>query len=619
MDNFHSKNFVERCLAGNAQAFEPLVRHYQNAAFATALRYVRSRVDAQDIVQDAFVAAYCRLGQLRDKERFGGWLMHIVANRCKDWLRDRKRTQPLDAAETALENAAVVEHADQMRRLDLQEAIDQLPDHYRSALMMYYLSGLSYREIAELLEVPLSTVCGRLQQGRIRLHKLLDEPDREEIAMKPIDVTKPVQEVVCQIATRQVQETIPLEDAEHIVFYCAIDVDLEIRQAEGEDAVLEGTLSAIGLTPEKARESVEGIEIEADQVDYFFASGPHEGEVFMGTREQNGHLKSMSMGSGQIWRAYFLGGCHPWGVANGVKTTDAFPQMQAYTGGSMPADMRLGLGRATRITVYREKLEDIILPPSAVTAEVQKVFRPNSTSLERVHGPVGSASLVLLVPKGKRVTVIKGKQVRASGLQGSISFIESTCEEVADVEGDVELFDSSLETARNIRGKVRQRYYRYPGVRMEGREARRHAAEHCRLEDILGGVDIDVSNVQLKAARLGGRVRIYNRFGKTQLHQDQLAADSRIELESCAGDIHLSLGEALLDEVLLDKVHLTAFTLCGQIQSTAFEDRAEDKPLLMANNYEVMVLSNAHGGLDILAADFVLKSEAGAIAIEKAK
>ena len=154
MDNFHPEPFVERCLTGNAQAFEPLVRHYQNAAFATALRYVRSRVDAQDIVQDAFVAAYCRLGQLRDRERFGGWLMHIVANRCKGWLRDCARMQPLDSADTALEDSAAAEHADQMRRLDLQEAIDQLPDHYRSAVLMYYLSGLSYREIAELMEVP---------------------------------------------------------------------------------------------------------------------------------------------------------------------------------------------------------------------------------------------------------------------------------------------------------------------------------------------------------------------------------------------------------------------------------------------------------------------------------
>jgi hypothetical protein len=204
-----------------------------------------------------------------------------------------------------------------------------------------------------------------------------------------------------------------------------------------------------------------------------------------------------------------LGGTYPWGVTNGVTTTDVFSQMQVYAG-SMPAAMHTGLGRATRITVYREKLEDIILPSSALTAEVQAVFRPNRSTAESVHGPVGSASLVLLVPKGKRVTVIKGKQVRAYDLQGSISFIESTCEEVADIEGDVELFDSALETARNICGKLYQRYYRYLGMRMDDYKARRLEAEDCQLEDIRGGVDIDVSNAQLKAARLGGRVRIYN-------------------------------------------------------------------------------------------------------------
>ena len=622
MDDFHSENFVESCLTGNAQAFEPLVRYYQNAAFATALGYVRSRVEAEDIVQDAFIVAYCRLGQLRDRKRFGGWLMHIVANRCKDWLRTRSRTrtQPLESAETALENASVVEHADHMRRLDLQEAIDQLPEHYRSVVLMHYLSGLSYREIADVMEIPLSTVCGRLQQGRIRLHKLLDEPDHKEIAVSPVDVTKQVQEVVCRIATRQVRETIRLEDTEHLVFYCALDVDIEIRQAEGEDAVLEGTLGAIGLTLENARQSVEEIEIEADQVDNFLEKGPHEGEVFMGTSNQNenGQLEAEALSSGLLWQAYVEGSPYPWGVARGIKTTDVFPQMQAYTGNIL-ADMRTGLGRATRITVYREKVEDIILPPLALTAEVQKVFRPNNSSLESVHGPVGSASLVLLVPKGKRVTIIRGRQVRAYGLQGSIAFIASACQEVADIEGDVELFDSALETARNIRGKLYQRYYRYLGVRWEGSEARgmRQGTENCRLEDISGGVDIDVGGVQIEATRLTGRVRIYNRFGQTQLCQDQLAADSRIELESCIGDIRLSLKEALLDEVLLDKVHLTAFTLCGQIQHTAFQDR--DKSLFTSNNTEMMVLSNAYSDAEILAADFMLKSKAGEIVIEKVR
>lgn len=614
MDDFYPKNFVKRCLAGNAQAFEPLVRHYQNAAFATALGYVRSRVDAQDIVQDAFVAAYCRLGQLRDREHFGRWLMRIVANRCKDWLRDRHRTQPLDSAETALENAAVVEYADQMQRLDLQEAVDQLPEHYRSAVLMYYLSGLSYREIAELMEVPLSTVCGRLQQGRIRLRQLLNEPDHKEIAMKPIDVTKPVQEVVCQIATRQVRETIPLEDTDHLVFYCALDVDLEIRPAEDEDAVLEGTLSAIGLTLEKARESVEGIEIGSDQVDNFLASGPHEGEVFVATRQQNGQLEAESRGSGQRWKDAVESGSYPWGVECGVKMTDVFPQMQTYAG-NLPAAMHPGLGRATRITVYRKKLQDITLPSSALTAEVQEVFRPNKSS-KRVHGPIGSASLVLLVPKGKRVTIIRG-QVRAYGLQGSIGFIASTCEEVADIEGDVELFNSALETARNIRGKLYQRYYRAFDANREDSEARgrRPAGENCRLEDIRGGVDIDVGGVQIEATQLGGQVRIYNRFGQTQLHQDQLAADSRIELESCGGDIRLSLKETLLDEA-----YLTAFTLCGRIQYPALEDGDDDMGLSTSNNTAMAVLSRTpRRGPEILAADFMLKSEAGAIVIEKTK
>ena len=142
----------------------------------------------------------------------------------------------------------------------------------------------------------------------------------------------------------------------------------------------------------------------------------------------------------------------------------------------MPADIRLGLGRATRITVYREKLEDIILPPSALTAEVQKVFRPNRSTSESVHGPVGTANLVLLVPKGKRVTVIKGKQVRACGLQASIGFIESTCEEVADIEGDVELFDSAQYPRQTLPALLPT-----PRHEMGGRRGSRHMPCGSRL------------------------------------------------------------------------------------------------------------------------------------------
>ena len=147
------------------------------------------------------------------------------------------------------------------------------------------------------------------------------------------------------------------------------------------------------------------------------------------------------------------------------------------------------------------------------------------------------------------------------------------------------------------------------GRLQQGRIRLRQLWDEPDHEEISGGVDIDVGGVQIEATRLRGRVRIYNRFGHTQLHQDQLATDSRIELESCGGDIHLSLKGALLEEVLLDEVHLTVLTLCGRIHSTVFKDR--DKPLIIANNSEVMVLSNAPSGPAILAANFMLKSEVG--------
>ena len=81
---------ILQCLQGNADAFEPLVRRYQNAAFAVAMGFLRDRTDAEDVVQDAFVAAYCKLSQLKDPAVFGSWFHRIVVNRCKEWSRQKK-------------------------------------------------------------------------------------------------------------------------------------------------------------------------------------------------------------------------------------------------------------------------------------------------------------------------------------------------------------------------------------------------------------------------------------------------------------------------------------------------------------------------------------------------
>ncbi|NKB69854.1 MAG: sigma-70 family RNA polymerase sigma factor [Candidatus Latescibacteria bacterium] len=605
MDDFQPREYVERCLAGETEAFEPLVRHYQNAAFATALRYVSARVEAQDIVQDALVTAYCRLGQLRDRARFGGWLMHIVANRCRDWLRQRNRQQPLETAAWVGEEAALAEHARQMRRLDLQAAIQGLPEHYRQAVLMYYLSGLSYREIADSMDVPQSTVRGRLQQGRLRLRRLLDPAaQQEEIDMPQIDVSQQVQEVVCQIATRQIKQEISLQDTDHIVFNCAVDGELEIRQADGDQAVLEGTLSSFAPTLEQARQSLDGIAVEADQVDDFLSSGPHEGEVFLGTSEKDGHITAAVAGTGQLWRNYLEGKHMLLGLHQGLQTGDLFPYMENY---KLPVALRESLGRATRVTVLRREVEDILLSKAAFTPQLQRIFRPNSVNDGQVHGSVGFASLVLLVPRGKRVTVIKGNKVRACGLQGSISFIVSTCEEVADIEGDVALFDSTLATARNIGGKLSHRDYQYSGMHWsdDGALAHRHERADCRLENIGGPVDIDVGGAQIEALGLQGGGQIYNRYGQTRLHQVEADGAGRTKVETCSGDIRLFLKESRLGQT-----EITVFTLCGRIEYEALKGRG----LHRSNNNEAVMLAT-HS--KIFDADFVLKSESGPVIIEK--
>lgn len=81
---------VHLCLHGDANAFEPLVRRYQNAAFAVAMGFLRDRTDAEDVVQDAFVAAYCKLSQLKDPATFGSWLHRIVVNRIPHEIPPRK-------------------------------------------------------------------------------------------------------------------------------------------------------------------------------------------------------------------------------------------------------------------------------------------------------------------------------------------------------------------------------------------------------------------------------------------------------------------------------------------------------------------------------------------------
>ncbi len=168
---------VARCLAGDREAFAPLVSRYERVLFSVAWRLVGDYEDARDATQSAFVRAYLHLETFDPERRFFSWIYRIVVNECLNMRRGRHQSEPLgDGIETeggAFEAVAAAETHDRV-----QAALMALTPEYREVVVLRHFAELSYEEIAEALGVPDKTVKSRLFSARRRLAELLAEDAR---------------------------------------------------------------------------------------------------------------------------------------------------------------------------------------------------------------------------------------------------------------------------------------------------------------------------------------------------------------------------------------------------------------------------------------------------------
>jgi RNA polymerase sigma-70 factor (ECF subfamily) len=178
---------VERCRAGDVAAFEPLVAKYRQRVWRLAYNVLRDREEAWDVAQEAFIRAYQALPSFRGQSAFYTWLYRIVMNVAADRGRSRgaqgrafgtervpeedwERVLPdPEAGETAPD--AVADRREQRRKI--MQALDTLSEDHRKIVMLSDLEGLSYREIADTLEIPMGTVMSRLHNARKRLRDAL--------------------------------------------------------------------------------------------------------------------------------------------------------------------------------------------------------------------------------------------------------------------------------------------------------------------------------------------------------------------------------------------------------------------------------------------------------------
>jgi RNA polymerase sigma-70 factor (ECF subfamily) len=169
---------IERAVAGDERAFAELVTRYQTAVYNLAYRMLGDAGEAEDAAQEVFLRIYRRLATYDADHRFSTWVLSIASHYCIDLLRRKRpwlvplenisnwmraRTRGPEAAALAVEQQDIV-----------RSLLAKLPEHYRLVLLLRYWHDLGYEEIAQVVDLPVSTIKARLHRARNALAALVN-------------------------------------------------------------------------------------------------------------------------------------------------------------------------------------------------------------------------------------------------------------------------------------------------------------------------------------------------------------------------------------------------------------------------------------------------------------
>jgi RNA polymerase sigma-70 factor (ECF subfamily) len=180
------EELVARSMGGDLDSFNQLVLRWERPIYALAYRVIGREEDARDVAQETFLRAFRALSGFKGQAKFSSWLYRITLNLCRDWIRRERRTpiapapEGVDLIDLAADGDTVETVEDLVARRELGRAVakamSSLPDEQRTAIILKEYHGLTFQEIADLLDCPLSTVKTRLYQGLTVLRRQLAHP-----------------------------------------------------------------------------------------------------------------------------------------------------------------------------------------------------------------------------------------------------------------------------------------------------------------------------------------------------------------------------------------------------------------------------------------------------------
>lgn len=184
-ENNNDKELVKRAQKGDKVAFDALVSKYQYKVINLVTRFVKDDDEAQDVAQEAFIKAYRGIAKFRGDSAFYTWLYRIAINSAKNYLVSQSRKTPAYAID--VEDAEHMESATALKEFDTPEgrmltseieatvykAIKELPEDLKTAITLRELEGMTYDEIAVVMECPIGTVRSRIFRARESIDKHL--------------------------------------------------------------------------------------------------------------------------------------------------------------------------------------------------------------------------------------------------------------------------------------------------------------------------------------------------------------------------------------------------------------------------------------------------------------
>ena len=179
---------------GDLDSFNQLVLRWERPIYALAYRVIGREEEARDVAQETFLRAFRAIKGFKGQAKFSSWLYRITLNLCRDWIRKERRApvsqapEGIDIIELAGEATPSESIEDLVGRKQLGLAVSKamalLPEEQRTAIILKEYHGLTFQEIADLLDCPLSTVKTRLYQGLTVVRKQLESAGVDGAALK---------------------------------------------------------------------------------------------------------------------------------------------------------------------------------------------------------------------------------------------------------------------------------------------------------------------------------------------------------------------------------------------------------------------------------------------------